>query len=354
MTTIKILRQISQFGKIDKIKRVIIDRIRRHYCRTYNLNELNNRVRILKKGIDKNFHLRKPPLVSIIITTYNQLSILKQAIESITKFTEYPNYELIIVDDCSTEKGMKEYLLSLKRGFGNPCRIFFNKRNMGFAKSNNKAIKNSKGDYVCLFNSDLIATDYWLSELVRTILSDKKIKIVGSKLLYPWNNKIQHAGVSFTKCGWNEVKDKDYFLPYNIYQGREMDLAESMQKKEYPAMGFSCALIEKKAIVKIGLLPIGYEFGGYDDIETCMLMRERGYKFFFCPTSILFHYETLIMTQHRDYRKNERRKAIYFMEKWSNKVNKLFSKDICILQNSYLNNKEFQEKKEDLSIIISF
>ena len=92
--------------------------------------------------------------VSIILVTYNNLTYTKKCINSILRNTAYPNYEIVIVDNNSTD-GTKEYLKSLR--FDN-IKIQLNENNRGFAGGNNDGLELADGKYLILLNNDTEVT----------------------------------------------------------------------------------------------------------------------------------------------------------------------------------------------------
>jgi teichuronic acid biosynthesis glycosyltransferase TuaG len=99
----------------------------------------------------------KNPLISIITPCYNSEQYIRQAIESVLAQT-YQNWEMIIVDDCSTDRGFQialEYAEKYSR-----IRVYRQEQNGGAAIARNKAIMESRGKYVAFLDSD----DLWLPE----------------------------------------------------------------------------------------------------------------------------------------------------------------------------------------------
>jgi glycosyltransferase involved in cell wall biosynthesis len=110
------------------------------------------------------------PRVSIVVLTYNNLHLTRLCIESLYRSTVWPNWELIVVDNASTD-GTREYLQEVARCRDN-VRIFLNERNEGFARGNNRGIQAATGEYIVLLNNDTIVTRGWLGRLVRHVERD--------------------------------------------------------------------------------------------------------------------------------------------------------------------------------------
>ena len=104
-------------------------------------------------------------LVSIIMPSYNTDKFIGQSIESVLNQT-YTNWELIIVDDCSTDNTdeiVKKYTDNRIRYFKNGC-------NSGAAVSRNKALREARGEYVAFLDSD----DLWSNDKLEKQISFMK------------------------------------------------------------------------------------------------------------------------------------------------------------------------------------
>jgi GT2 family glycosyltransferase len=107
------------------------------------------------------------PRASIITLTYNNLALNKLCLESIIGNTEYSNYEIIVVDNDSTD-GTQDYLRYTAAQYDN-ISIILNETNNGFARANNQGIERSSGDYIVLLNNDTIGPPSWLTRLLRDL-----------------------------------------------------------------------------------------------------------------------------------------------------------------------------------------
>ncbi|RYZ82018.1 MAG: glycosyltransferase, partial [Proteobacteria bacterium] len=132
-----------------------------------------------------------PPMVSIIIPSRNGFELISQCLESIFAKTTYKNFEVVIVDNGSTDSKVLDLYESYK---DKPVRVFIEEAYFNFAKMNNIGIRHSKGDYVVLLNNDTtVITPEWIEELLG-LAQHPEVGAVGAKLLYP-NNTIQAAGI---------------------------------------------------------------------------------------------------------------------------------------------------------------
>ena len=251
------------------------------------------------------------PKVSIIILNWNKLDYLKRCVESAVKNTDYPNYEIIILDNASTEGGTKEYLTSLS------YKVIFAPVNLGFAKGNNEVVKYASGEYLLLLNNDTIAKYDWLTPMIELTLNNPECGIVGGKLLYP-DGTIQHIGVYLNYKG----RRKHYFRKY------PENIPEASKVRECEAVTAACLLIKKSIFEEVGGFDERY-IQGVEDIDLCLKVRELGYKIFFCPQSILTRFEGTSWKDLGDKkwqrlkkkaRKNNER---LFYKKWGGKIDSM-------------------------------
>ena len=117
------------------------------------------------------------PKVSVLIAIHNNLELNKSCLASILGKTDYPNYEVILVDNASTD-GSREYVLELS-GNDSRVRVILNEENESFAKANNRALDAAEGEYVVYLNNDTIVTQGWITRLLRHLKSDPTIGMIG-------------------------------------------------------------------------------------------------------------------------------------------------------------------------------
>jgi GT2 family glycosyltransferase len=218
------------------------------------------------------------------------VELTQQCIDSIVSNTpEFNEIQFIIVDNASTDR-TSDYLASLMRKFSN-IEVISNSENLGFAKGCNQGIKIAKSNYVVLLNNDTVVTKGWLSSLIREAESSPDIGIVGSRLLYPNSNIIQHIGVKVAKM--------KLFYPYHFARLRDQKYApEANFSSDYDCVTFACVLIKKEVFDRIGLLDEEY-INSYEDVDFCVRAREAGFRIRYCADSILYHFESKTPNRHK-------------------------------------------------------
>ena len=218
--------------------------------------------------------------ISISLLNYNGRPFLQRCIESLERhMDEYPNFEVIIVDNNSTKDNSKSYLRNIKTKLNG--QVIYNDENKGFSIANNQASKLATGDIFLLLNNDMITTKGWLKSIVEVFKTEKNVGIVGSRLIHPGKGTIQHAGVV-------EIKDRRL---NHIYFGKPENYPPANIQKEYFAMTGACLATPLKLYKELGGLDEHYWLG-WEDIDYNNKVREKGYKIIYAPKSKLYHYES--------------------------------------------------------------
>jgi GT2 family glycosyltransferase/spore maturation protein CgeB len=286
---------------------------------------------------DKN-EFKEFPLVSIIVLTRNGEEYIKNLFKYIKENTFYPNFEIIVVDNNSTDntlKFLKENPYNLK------LKIIKNKINKSFSVANNEAVKLAEGTLLVFLNNDVVPLKGWLCELVKEYLNNPNLGSAGSKLIYPekigFSNscKIQHVGIAFRFEG-------DFYRPYNIGNGENIEKFNKKVKRA--ALTAACLLVEKNKFLEVEGFDENYIYG-YEDVDLGLKLLQKGYENIFVPTSILYHYE--FGTQNKDSNeeiKNRRLNNIrHFQKKWHIFLKKKYWKE-------KINNKNFLFSEKPLHI----
>ncbi|WP_158505868.1 glycosyltransferase family 2 protein [Geminocystis sp. NIES-3708] len=230
--------------------------------------------------IEPEFSSSSLPLVSIIIPTRNRLDLLKPCLDSIYSMTTYPSYEIIIVDNASTDPETKEFLTHLEQKGVN---IIRDEGIFNYSRLNNLAAKEANGDLLCLLNNDTqIITPHWLEEMVFfAIKSD--VGVVGAKLFY-LDNRIEHCGVILGLSIHGIAGHSfDSLLPEEPgYMGR------AKLQQEISAVTGACQLVRKSVFWGVNGLDESLAVN-YNDIDFCLRVRRAGYRNILTPFAQLYH-----------------------------------------------------------------
>ncbi|HZR84469.1 MAG TPA: glycosyltransferase [Candidatus Binatia bacterium] len=213
---------------------------------------------------------------SIVIPLFNKAELTRQCLEHLAQVTDGATFEVILVDNGSTD-GTREVLDAL----GGDVRILRNPENLGFARACNQGAQVATGRYVVFLNNDTIPRPGWLSALVRDADEHPEVAVVGSKLLYP-DGTIQHAGVAFSRA---------VMMPYHIYRCFPADAPCVSRRREFQVVTGACMLVRPDCFEAVGGFYEGYR-NGFEDVDLCLKIRERGGVVVYQPESVLIHLES--------------------------------------------------------------
>lgn len=208
------------------------------------------------------------PKFSFVIPTVRQTSLVQQCIESIWKFEpEKTKYEIVVVDD-----GSDVYVQNWLKDFcaNNGVKLHLKDKNQGFSHTVNIGLRNALGEYLILFNNDILLIQPVLDQLERSFAVHERIGIVGAKLLYP-NHTIQHAGVI-------RAPNSHSFIHINKHRPRHV---EDVNKSGYfLAVTGALFAIKRSAYEVLGGLNENY-FVACEDVEYCLRSWKHGLRVFY-------------------------------------------------------------------------
>ncbi|MBH0201253.1 MAG: glycosyltransferase [Nitrospira sp.] len=213
---------------------------------------------------------------SIIIPVWNRCELTRQCIEALAKTTDDISWELIVVDNHSTDD-TASFLSTL----GGDIQVITNQENLGFAKACNQGARAAHGKYLVFLNNDTIPQPGWLPPLVSEVDAHSDVGIVGSKLLYP-DGTVQHAGVVFMRSR---------VIPYHIYRAAPSTMSAVNQRREFQAVTAACMLIRREVFEKVK----GFDecfINGFEDVDLCLKVREQGHHVIYQPRSVVYHLES--------------------------------------------------------------
>lgn len=223
-----------------------------------------------------------PPLASLMIPTRDRVDLLKLCIGSILEKTDYPNFEILVLDNGSVESETLDYFAEIKR---DPrVRVLRYDRPFNYSAINNFGAQHARGDLIGLLNNDVeVITPGWLTEMASHAWRPE-IGIVGAMLYYP-NDTIQHAGVFL---GFGGVAGHAYVGRSRGYPGDKHrgGLAQSIS-----AVTAACAIVRAEVFREVGGLDETLEVA-FNDVDLCLRTRERGYRNLWTPFAELYHHES--------------------------------------------------------------
>ncbi len=223
------------------------------------------------------------PLVSIIIPSKDNYDYLNRCISSLVKNTMYRNFEIIVVDNGSSEENKIKYSELVASAGG---KYIYEPMQFNFSRMCNKGAEAAEGQYLLFLNDDIEIRDgIWLQRMVGHA-ELPYIGAVGAKLMYPENGLIQHCGVTnLREAGpvHSFIGKSDAELMYFLRNKIEYD---------WIAVTAACLLVNKEKFDGVG--GFNEEFAvAFNDVDLCFKLYEAGYYNVVREDAVLVHYESV-------------------------------------------------------------
>lgn len=218
---------------------------------------------------------------SIIILTYNQLEqATRPCVESLFKNTPMDDFELIAVDNASTD-GTVAFLKSLQEEYSN-VRLCLNSQNRGYAGGNNDGIRLASGDCIVLLNNDTLAPPGWLDALLAP-LADPQVGLVG-----PVTNSSGNEQMVVLPS----LTEENYESVTAPYTQTHRNVCFSSDR-----LGFFCVAMRRKTQQQIGLLDERFGIGMFEDDDYCRRAIAAGYRCLVNEGCFVYHKGSLSFKQ---------------------------------------------------------
>ena len=211
--------------------------------------------------------------LSIIIVNWNTSELLVQCIESIYRGKPRPTFEIIVVDNGSSDDSVS----LLTKHFPN-IHLIKNGSNLGFAKANNQGLAVAKGRYFLLLNSDTIVLPNALDKMVQTAEDHADVGAIGPKLLN-MDGTLQESWSGFPTF-WSEL--------FGRLIHRRNPLTDVPFAYEVDWIMGACLLVRSETIAEVGGLDEGYSFYS-EEVDWCFRMKEQGWKILYLSNAEVYH-----------------------------------------------------------------
>ena len=212
------------------------------------------------------------PLVSVVIPNWNGKQLLSTCLRSLEHLT-YPNYEVIVVDNGSTD-GSGEML---RTDFPS-VKLVVSPTNVGFAAGCNLGIRIARGDIIAIFNNDASAESSWLSKLVACVLKEDDLGIAGGLILYEkpaehvWSAGMRIDAVTGTSWRLEHLKPI-----HSVKPTEDIDF-----------LSFCGVAFRRRLLDEIGLLNENYFVYG-EDLDWTLNARRAGHKCKLDYSAVVWH-----------------------------------------------------------------
>lgn len=298
---------------IDAAKGAVADHLRKHGYTDFKITS----TRAFETIFKIRYKLNGSPLITIVIPNKDHASDLKRCVYSILEKSTYTNYEIIIVENNSTEKATFDLYEELKEASDKVSVVTF-EGEFNYSAVNNFGVSFAKGEYILLLNNDTeVITLNWLEEMLM-YAQREDVGAVGAKLYYA-DRTIQHAGVVIGLGAHRTAGHTHYKMPKeNLgYMGR------LCYTQDVSAVTGACLLVKKSLWDEVGGLDTDFKIS-LNDVDFCLKLREKGYLNVFTPFAELYHYESVSRGLDDSGEKAERynKESEHFRTKWKEVLEK--------------------------------
>ena len=250
------------------------------------------------------------PLVSLLVPTRDGIEILKPCVEAMLERTDYPNLELLILDNQSSCGDTLAYMAEVQAR-DSRVRVLRWDYPFNYSAINNFGVAQARGEIIGLINNDIepINAD-WLCEMVSQVCREE-IGCVGAKLYYP-NDTLQHGGVILGVGGVAGHAHK-YFNRNSPGYFSRLHLAHNLS-----AVTGACLLVRKAVFEEVNGLNEEHLTVAFNDVDLCLKVREAGYRNLWTPYAELYHHESASRGADDNSKKQVRaqREAAYMRSQW--------------------------------------
>ncbi|MBQ9643793.1 MAG: glycosyltransferase family 2 protein, partial [Lachnospiraceae bacterium] len=314
---------------IDAAKGAVADHLRRHGYKNFKITS----TRAFETIFKITYEIIGNPTVSIIIPNRNHEEDLRRCVTSIFDKSTYDNFEIIIVENGTTEEAALRYYSELLSGpYKDRIRIIDADRDgaeydpavrtepkeFNYSRINNIGVQKASGEYILLLNNDTqVISVNWIEELLM-YAQRPDVAAVGAKLYYP-DKTIQHAGIviglgAHRTAGHTHYRQRRENLGY---------MGRLCYAQNVSAVTGACLMVKKKLFEEAGGLDESFAVS-LNDVDLCLKLRELGYLNVFTPFSELFHYESVSRGLDDQGEKAQRynEESARFREKWKEVLEK--------------------------------
>ncbi len=303
---------------VQAAKGAVADHLKRHGYEHFQITS----TRAFETIFKIRYQIMGDPKISIVIANKDHVADLKRCITSIMEKSTYENYEIIVVENNSTEQETFDYYTQIaKMDKINVVTYWPDGKTEGkfnYSAVNNFGVSFATGDYILLLNNDTqVITVNWMEELLM-YAQREDVGAVGGKLYYE-NKTIQHAGVVLA-LGAHRTAGHSHYGQHRDNLGY---MGRLCYTQNVSAVTGACLLIKKALFEEVGGLDEGFAIS-LNDVDFCLKLREKGYLNVFTPFAELYHYESISRGLDDAGEKAERynKESEKFREKWKEVLEK--------------------------------
>lgn len=279
------------------------------------------------------YAIKGKPLVSVIIPNKDHITELDLCLSSMYEKSTYRNFEVIVVENNSTDPATFDYYRSIVEKYER-LRVVKWEHEFNYSKINNFGFGYVEGEYVILLNNDIeIITPEWIEEMLM-LAQREDVGTVGMMLYYP-DQTVQHAGVII---GIGDVAGHSHkYFP----RGDNGYFSRLTVVQDYSAVTAAALMIPTSVYREVGGLEESFAVA-FNDVDLCMKVKEKGYHILWTPYAEAYHYESKSRGYEDDKAKIERfyKEVDNFKSRWS---------DVLAAPDPYYN-PNLTHEREDFSL----
>ena len=220
------------------------------------------------------------PKVAIVILNWNGVKLLRQFLPSVIAFSRNDFTEIIVADNGSTDDS-----LEMLRSDFPEVKILDLKKNYGFARGYNEALKHLDADYFVILNSDVEVTPGWLESPIYLMEANPEIAAVQPKVLsYQVKTHFEYAGAAggfIDRFGYP-------FCRGRIFNEVEADSGQYDNITDIFWATGACMFVRASLFHQVGGFDADF-WAHMEEIDLCWRLRNQGYRIVFTPESTVYH-----------------------------------------------------------------
>ena len=225
------------------------------------------------------------PKVSILIPSKDHTDDLEKCLQSIWKKTTWDNFEVIVIENNSTDPATFAYYKEAQKRYDGLKVVTYPEKGFNFSAINNFGRKAASGEYLLLLNNDVeVRNGDWLTELLRQCTHPGGAAICGAMLYYP-DETLQHAGVVTGLGGYAGHSHKYKKAGGSGYMFRTATV------QDFSGVTGACLLVKTSVYDEVGGLDEQFAVA-FNDVDFCLRVRDAGYRIAWTPYAELTHYES--------------------------------------------------------------
>ena len=228
--------------------------------------------------------------LSIIIVNWNTKELLRKCLQSVYNTIRNVTFEIFIVDNNSSDGSA----VMVREEFS-LAKLIENKRNEGFARANNKAIRRAKGRYILLLNSDTVVLRQALDKMVEFMSKHRGAGVLGCKLINK-DGSLQFSAAWFSIMAMavlgSDIVPKALGRVFKMrkFPGQTYLTAKDHDRlQEVDWVVGACMLVRREAINEVGLLDENLFLYG-EETEWCFRIKKAGWRIIYFPGAKIIHY----------------------------------------------------------------